>query len=186
MILVDGVKTYSNREALSTLAQLAAQIPETEAIVEVGVYRGGSVKTLAQNTDAHVYGVDTWGLEQAYASGSENPGKYGLDNMRIAERLLAGLSNLTLIRDYSVQAAATYDGPPIGLLYIDAEHTRQAVLADWYAWSPHLTPTAVIAFDDYDTKHPDLQAGINHIITETGLTLEVHGNRLAVTRKAHR
>ena len=185
MIHVGGVKTYSNREALNTLARLASEVPETEAIVEVGVYRGGSLKTLAEHTTAHVYGVDTWGLEKAYESGSENPTKYGLHNMYIAARIIDGLPNVTLIRDYSTRAAAEYHGPPIALLYIDAEHTRQAVLADWYAWSPHLTHNPVVCFDDYDHKHPNLKAGINHIIAEANLTLEVHGNRLAVTRKAH-
>lgn len=184
MISVDGVKTYSNAEALAALAAHASKVAKSKAIVEVGVFRGGSLKTLAQAAKCHVYGVDAWGLPDLYTGGNESPKKYGGENKAIAEQLLAGLDNVTLVHDYSVTAAANYTGPPIGLLYIDAEHTKQAVLADWQAWSPHLAPRAVIAFDDYNTSnHQDLTAGINQIVAEAQLTpIEVHGGRLAITR----
>lgn len=183
MITVDGIKTYSNAEALDALATLAGRVAKTKAIVEIGVYRGGSLKTIAQAARAHVYGIDAWGLPGTYPSGTENPKKYGTDNKAIAEQAIAGLGNVTLIHDYSTAAAATYSGPPIGMLYIDSEHTADAVLADWEAWSPHLAPRAIVCFDDYDAKHPDLCAGIDLICDTADLApLEVHGDRLAVTR----
>ncbi len=183
MITVDGIKTYSNAEALDTLATLAGRVAKTKAIVEIGVYRGGSLRTIAQAARCKVYGIDAWGLPGTYPSGTENPAKYGADNKAIAERAIAELDNVTLIRDYSTEAAGKYDGPPIGMLYIDSEHTADAVLADWEAWSPHLAPRAVICFDDYDHKHEDLKTGIDLIVDTAGLQpIEVHGNRLAVTR----
>lgn len=183
MITVDGIKTYSNAEALDALAQHASRVAKTKAIVEIGVYRGGSLRTIAQAARCHVYGIDAWGLEGTYPTRSENPNKYGLDNMRIAQQAVAHLDNVTLTRALSAQAAANYDGPPIGMLYIDSDHTYDAVLADWAAWHPHLAPRAVIAFDDYDHKHPDLTRGVDTIVATHHLRpLEVHGGRLAITR----
>jgi hypothetical protein len=43
---------------------------------------------------------------------------------------------------------------PIGLLFIDGDHTESGVRRDWSCWSPHLTADAVVAFDDADLPGP--------------------------------
>src|SRR5690606_41405407 len=69
-------------------------------------------------------------------------------NMHEAERHCAGLDNLSLIRAFSADAARAYDGPKIGLWYLDAEHTYAAVLADFDAWVPHFGKGCMVAFED--------------------------------------
>lgn len=180
-----GVKTYSNREALDKLAELAAKVAKSSRIVEVGVFRGGSLRVIAEAAKCQVYGVDTWGLEGAYVSGSENPAKYGDSNRVEAERHCAGLPNVTLVKGFSADIAALYTQPKIGLLYIDAEHTREGVLSDFAAWSPHLRKNATVAFDDYTTKpeHASLRAGIDELVEAGRIELVgVYGGRLAVAR----
>lgn len=44
--------------------------------------------------------------------------------------------------------------PACDLLSIDGDHTVPGVLHDWRAFSRHLTPGAVILFDDVDELHP--------------------------------
>lgn len=186
MIEVDGVKTYSNRDALDELARLAATVPPDHAIVEIGVFRGGSLRTMAENTTAPVYGIDAWGMDELYKGDSGESGrKYNGDrDMQTAQKLVGHLDNVTLIRDYSTSAAADYHGPPIALLYIDAEHTYDAALADYRAWKHHLATEAVIAFDDYTETFPGVKRAVDEIIATDNLApLEIHGGRLAVTRK---
>lgn len=186
MINVEGIKTYSNRPALDELARLAAQVPDYQAIVEIGVFRGGSLRTMAENTTAPVYGIDAWGLDNLYQGDSGESGrKYNGDrDMQTAQKLVGHLDNVTLIRDYSRSAATDYHGPLIGLLYIDAEHTYDAALADYRAWKRHLATEAVIAFDDYTPTFPGVKQAVDEIITTDNLApLEIHGGRLAVTRK---
>ncbi|MDD7813675.1 class I SAM-dependent methyltransferase [Mycobacterium sp. CSUR Q5927] len=185
MIKVDGIKTYSNAEALGALEKCATSVPADRAIVEVGVFRGGSLRTIAKVArTTHIYGVDAWGLEGSYASKSESATKYGgLDTMAVAQRAVSGL-NVELIRGFSTEVAATYDGPPIGLLYIDAEHTFDAVTADFHAWHPRLADDAHIAFDDYTETFPGMIDGIDMIVAEYNLApIGVHGGRLAVTHR---
>lgn len=186
MIDVEGVKTYSNRQALDELARLASATPAERAIVEVGVFRGGSLRTMAEAAKCHVYGIDAWGLDNLYQGDSgESGGKYNGDrDMRTARRLTEHLSNVTLVRDYSSMAATNYDGLPIALLYIDAEHTYEAALADYRAWKQHLASDAFIAFDDYTETFPGVKRAVDEIIATDNLTpVRVHGGRLAVTRK---
>lgn len=182
-MILDGVKVYSTQDALDELANLAGKVAKTNAIVEVGVYQGGSLRTIARAAKCHVYGIDTWGLEGAYASGSENPGKYGIDNMRKAQRHCAGLANLTLIRAFSADAATTYDGPRIGLWYLDAEHTHDAVLADYAAWSPRFAKGCVLAFDDYRPRTQGVMDAIDSLVDNGAIApVRVVADRLAVSK----
>ncbi len=186
MIDVAGAKTYSNRQALDKLARLAAATPADQAIVEIGVFRGGSLRTMAEATNCHVYGIDAWGLDNLYQGDSgESGGKYHGDrDMQTAQKLVAHLDNVTLIRDYSSVAATNYDGPPIALLYIDAEHTYEAARNDYWAWKRHLAVDAFIAFDDYTETFPGVKRAVDEIIVTDSLrAIKVHGGRLAVTRK---
>lgn len=64
----------------------------------------------------------------------------------------AGLTNITPWRACSLEAAARYDGPPFDAIYIDADHTYEAVRADLRAWWPHLADGGLLAGDDY--HHP--------------------------------
>ena len=183
MINLDGIKTYSNHDALDALALLASRVPEDEAIVEIGVYRGGSLMTIANAAETrHIYGVDTWGLEGAYDSGSENPEKYGLKNMSIATKAVAGRAEL--VRAFSADFAAQWhtDGKPkIGLLYIDGEHTYDAVMNDFHSWYVNLSDHPTVAFDDYDMKHPEVVDAVDHLVADGVISpVQVFGKRLAV------
>ncbi len=183
MLTIDGTKVYSNQAALDELGALAAKVAKTKAIVEVGVFRGGSARVLAENARGHVYGIDTWGLEGAYASGSESPRKYGIANMREAERHCAGLDNLSLIRAFSTDAARDYDGPKVGLWYLDAEHTYAAVLADFAAWEPHFGKGCVVAFDDYRARTQGVVDAVDELVAGGRIgPVRVVGDRLAVSK----
>jgi hypothetical protein len=37
---------------------------------------------------------------------------------------------------------------PVALLWIDGDPSHAGVRRDWESWKPHLTPRAVVAFDD--------------------------------------
>lgn len=189
LIESDGIKTYSNAETLEALTELGAAVPEGLCIVEVGVYRAGTTCALASEAKAHVYGIDTWGLEGAYSSGSESAKKYGLDNMEIAERRIEGrgLSDkITLIRNFSAEAAADWDGPPIGLLFIDGEHTYDAVHNDYAAWAHYVPAGGIVAFDDYTNKpqHAGVRMAVGEILAQGFTDPQVSGKRLLWAKRS--
>lgn len=149
------------------LRALAAAVPAGCAIVEVGSFKGKSTAFLADGAriggGARVYAVDPWDLPG-------NPyGKHGFSAPEVREAFESQLKACRLwgrvspVRAFSVDAAACYDGPPIGLLYIDGDHEEAAVRADVAAWSPHLAADHVIVFDDLDTKR---NPGVRVVVDE--------------------
>ena len=165
------------------LAGLAGAVPEDLAVVEVGSFKGKSTAYLAagakDGAGAHVWAVDPWDLPgNVY-------GKHGYNAPVVREtferqlRSLRLWARVTAVRSFSADAAAAWDGPPIGLLFIDGDHTERAVRADLAAWSPHLAPSHVVAFDDYDTKrNPGVKAVVDGLTS--GYTVTVAADHLAV------
>lgn len=183
-MLLTEVKGLITHDVGQALADLAAQVPADQAIVELGSYKGMSTAHLAtgakQGRGAHVWAVDPWDLPG-------NPyGKHGYsapivrDEFERQLRALRLWSRVTPLRAFSTDAAATWEGPKVGLLYIDADHAEASVRADVAAWTAHLADGHVLAFDDLDTpRNPGVRVVVEEL-TAAGYTLEVRAERLAV------
>lgn len=171
-------------EVGDALRSLAAEVPADLAIVEVGSHRGKSTAYLAAGAkDGHgapVFAVDAWDLPgNVY-------GKHGYSAPIVREEFEAQLravrlwSRVTPIRGFSQEVASTWTGPPIGLLFIDADHSEKAVRADVAAWQGHVAAGGLIVLDDLDTpRNPGVRV-VADDLAAAGYHLEVVADRLAV------
>lgn len=159
LALIGGLAELSGLVSHATgmaLAALAAKCPPHQAIVELGSYKGKSAAYLAAGAragrGAPVHAVDAWDLpgNTTGRHGYAEPGTY---EAFCAQLRQVGLwAHVTPHRGWSVEVAAEWPGPEVGLLYIDAGHEEENVRADLEAWLPHLAARgATIAFDDYRT-----------------------------------
>jgi predicted O-methyltransferase YrrM len=171
---LDGLISRDVGELLYTFAAL---VPADQAIVELGSYRGKSTCYLATgaalDNHAPVYAVDAWSEEVSawrYAVLSALPSPVFEDFTAQLDK--AGVRDgVQVIRSLTTLAAELYDGPPVGLLYIDGDHSRAAVLADFRAWRGHLAPDAVIIFDDFGvTKNPGVSLAVGDLEASGELT----------------
>jgi predicted O-methyltransferase YrrM len=170
------------RPAAELLAGLAAEVPADRCIVEVGVFLARTTTFLARGAQsgngAHVYGVDPWDLPGSrYPYQWLNHPKKGRVRQMFtrpqtradAETLIetSGLADaVTLIRGFSVDIAGAWDGPQIGLLFIDGDHREEYVRADWQAWRTHLASDALVVWDDYHPGWPDVPAVVDDLISQ--------------------
>jgi predicted O-methyltransferase YrrM len=190
------VRGLTSDEALLSLADMARQVPADEAIVELGVYQGKSALTLAwgasQGNHAHVWAVDPWELYQGVPVDlSFMGGSYGATNTkgtrRWAEhnvRALGYSRSITLIQGHSRSEGQAWQGPPIGLLFIDGDHSYEAVQGDLLTWAEHMAPGGTIVFDDYVSNWEDtVIRGVDELV-QVGILErpQLHAGRLAVTR----
>lgn len=176
---LDGLITP---EVGGLLAALAQNVPEGTAIVEIGSYRGKSTAYLAAAApkDVSVYAVDPWELLNISEWCHWCPARMQPTLAQFIEQLESvGLAHrVVAVQDFSVFAADNYAGPPISLLYIDGDHSREAVAVDFYSWYPHLAPVATVVFDDYGVTY---NPGVKEAITDLGLDVQVTADeRLAV------
>jgi hypothetical protein len=154
------------------LLKLAARVPGDQAIVELGSYRGKSTCYLAtgarQGNGAHVYAVDAWSEEVSawrHKVLERLPSPLYADFR--AQLSKAGFSDehVTAVKSLSTMAGDHYGGPPVGLLYIDGDHSMRAAMADLRAWRAHLTDDALVVFDDYAmTQNPGVKAAVGALL----------------------
>jgi predicted O-methyltransferase YrrM len=180
-------------EIAFTLADMAKQVPSDQEIVELGVYQGRTALIMAwgasQGNGAHVTAVDAWDLPgNTYAPPFTDP--------VTRERAYANIENLgyservKLYQDFAVKFAGdwiespTEGGMPVGLLFVDDDHSYEGARAAIEAWAPHLADGAVIAVDDYG--HPDwpgVAEAVDELVDNGVLEpIEIYHDRLAVTR----
>jgi cephalosporin hydroxylase len=133
--------------ALVALSHLASEVKPGQAIVELGVYRGGSLAVLSENAPegVTVVGIDPWGLPGVGSRYNRLRKRYSVENMEIASQ---AAPKARLLRNFSTVVAKVWSRP-VGLLLVDALHTYEAVKADWQAWEGHMAQGSVVVFDDY-------------------------------------
>jgi len=180
-------KILTEATSLDWLQAAAATVPADQSCVEVGVFQGGSLQRIAvgarKGSNPPVYGVDQWGSPGMYLDRPHLARAYGKENQRIAAR---SAPTAALVRATSREAAQRWDGPPIGLLHIDADHTYEAAMGDFRAWQPHLAPGAHVAFDDYWAgRFEGVIKAVDELVADGTLTdFERIGHHFAVTRLA--
>lgn len=170
-----------------TLADFAHQVPPDQEIVELGVFQGRTALIMAwgakQGNGAHVTAIDPWELPgNVYDPPFTEADSRAWAEYRIRE--LGYTDRIELVHAFSAEIAADWSGKPVGLLFVDGDHTREGARLDIEMWAPHLAPGAVIAVDDY--HHPDWPGVAEAVdeLVESGVLepVEVYHDRLAVTR----
>ncbi|AQA03492.1 methyltransferase [Mycobacterium sp. MS1601] len=144
-------------------AEAVEHFPDGSRFVEVGVYLGKSLCSLAEvvagsQKDIAVLGVDT-------CQGSGPEGVSGIDAHRPAVEHGAGTTAGLLHRNViacgfadsvqilvsdSLRAAALFPDESLSWVHLDARHDYDSVAADITAWRPKVVPGGWLSGDDYD------------------------------------
>lgn len=114
-------------------------------IVEIGSYRGRSAIALAKDSTVSVYCIDP---HPTYVDGMG--GSFGSKDKRmfIENIVKVGLhERISIVNFKSDQAAAGWT-EPIGLLWIDGDHSFDQTSRDILNWTPHLVGNGIVAIHD--------------------------------------
>ncbi len=146
------------------LYYLAKEGPGRGAIVEIGSLFGRSTCWLAAGTRAarreKVVAVDHFRGSPEHREGGSHPISALAQSGTAFPSFVANLQNQGL-RDWvdirvgnSVEIGAAWKSP-VRLLFIDGDHTYEAVRADFDIWGRHVIPGGLVAFHDVET-FPDV------------------------------
>lgn len=155
----EGMISY---EEAKLLYDLAREI-KTGCIVEVGSYRGRSTVALGRGSiEGHkvpVFAVDP------HENFNDGIGiNFGPPDRAAFFKTMLDSDCYHVVRliNLSSEIVAPNWQQTIGLLWIDGDHSYEAVKRDFHCWLPHLAPNAIIAF--HDSTNPKL--GPWKLITE--------------------
>lgn len=121
----------------------------THAIVEVGSYRGRSTVAMGRGSLGG-HRVPVFAIEPHEVFTGVLGGEFGPSDRGAFFKAMLDTSCYHVVRliNLSSEIVAPNWNRSIGLLWIDGDHTYDAVKRDFACWSPHLVRGAYVAFDD--------------------------------------
>jgi predicted O-methyltransferase YrrM len=155
---VSAELTWNHRPTARRLWELA-RLRWPGTVVEIGSFEGNSTIYLAM-AGREVHAVDPHSRDSmsqlAGSVADSDPSDRFLRNL---ERF-GVLDRVVYHRTDSAEAAETWTGEQVSLLFVDGMHTYDAVRSDYLAWRPLLAREHVVLFDDY------LWAPVQHAVDD--------------------
>lgn len=164
----DRVEIVGWCDFLPFYREMVGRFREGGRFVEVGCWHGQSsvslLKMIGQaGAEIAVDFIDTW-----LASPNEPEMLAELERLgpdHVYESFLANVAPYAgwrAIRKRSVEAAADYEDASLDFVFIDADHSAEAVEADVRAWLPKVKPGGVLA--GHDADYDSVRAGLSRVI----------------------
>jgi predicted O-methyltransferase YrrM len=116
--------------------------------VEVGTFHGNFAEIIARGWGGKLFCVDAWKHLEGYVDIANKADEEFEAIYRGAQARLNPLG-VTLIRKLSVEGANDFKDGGIDWVYLDADHSREAVEADLNAWWSKVRSGGIVAGHDY-------------------------------------
>ena len=178
--LTDGM--ISLEEGL-VLYALAGQV-QSGCIVEVGSYRGRSTVFLGRGSlaghNAPVYAVDPHKPFIGVLGGVFGP----KDRTEFYKTMLiTECSEIVSLINMSSEMIVPKWSEPVGLLWIDGDHSYEGVKRDFECWLPHVAEGACIAFDDASDPELGPRILINELLATQMYEECINVGKVSVLKK---
>ena len=132
-------------------SELYKLLPENSQIAELGCAEGYfSADILKWPNTGRLYMVDLWStIPNQFGDGSSPQGWHDKNYLDAMDRVLSASDRVTVLRGLTWDMAAKVPNESLDMVYLDACHTYDCVLADLRAWVGKVKPGGVIAGHDY-------------------------------------
>jgi predicted O-methyltransferase YrrM len=141
---VNQIFTYTTRRELRTLYDITLSCKEGAKALEIGSYLGASSSYIAaalSKKNGHLYCIDTWNNE-TMIEGQQ-------DTFAVFRSNTDGVKQyITQVRKRSEDVSSQEIATPLNLVFIDGDHSYDAVKKDFDLVQPWLSEDAIIAFHD--------------------------------------
>ena len=152
------------------IAGVLNQLGLTQVAVEVGVDRGGFARDFLSKWDGDcLYCVDPWQTDLPgyvdHISWNREP------DYHIAVAALAQFCDRVRILRHTSEQAARMIWHEVDFVYLDADHSYEAVKLDIQTWWPKVRAGGILAGHDWDEEHPGVEGAVSEFVRERGLEL---------------
>jgi predicted O-methyltransferase YrrM len=173
------IEGWLSEDQARALFEAAAAVQPGRSIVEIGSHRGRSTIVLARaaRDGVEIVAVDPFD-DLRWGGGAESYDVF-LENVR-----RAGVDGrVRVVRGTSESAARDWNGPPIGLVYVDGAHDRRSVLADIDGWARWLENDGLILLHDAFSSVGVTAAVLQRFLLRGGFSYVRSVRSLVVLRK---
>lgn len=141
-------------------------LEDGSSIVEVGSWKGKSaaylaVEILNSKKNIKLYCVDTW------MGSSEHKGHHLVMQDKLYQLFMDNIKPLLKvikpIRKESVDASSMFENNSLDAVFIDAEHSYDAVKQDIAAWYPKVKNGGILAGHDYVNYYPGVIRAVDEM-----------------------
>jgi predicted O-methyltransferase YrrM len=154
-----AIPSFTTKNELKALYRLASSSPPGARALEVGSYLGASTCFLAAGLAAvngHLYCVDTWNNETM-------PGGVRDTFEEFARNIAAVRHLITPVRKRSQDLVPDDLALPLHLVFIDGDHSYEAVRADFALVGPWVTQQGIVSFHDFGRRK---HAGVTKVVAD--------------------
>ncbi len=130
---------------------------------EIGVECGYNAKTILERWPGFLYLIDIW----------IDSGQPDTPEKVCVKELAPFAGRFEMMKMPSVEAAKRFDPNFLDCIYIDAEHTYEAVKADLEAWYPIVRSGGMVSGHDFGVREPNERRGVAEAVMEFADTLGV-------------
>ena len=180
-VTIDDLKKINDRRDIPLLLNKM----QSAVICEIGVKEGAHFNSLlTSNAIKKAIGIDIWAETGVRSQNDDSYEQQRLDSIYASMKQLEKRdSRVEIIKDFSPVVSSRFQDNYFDFVYIDADHTEEAVYADLNAWWSKVRPGGVLAGHDYCemtlkyNNSTDVVFGVipavNKFISENNLELHV-------------
>jgi len=152
--------------------QLIARLPKNGIGAEIGVWKGMFSRRLLQGTaPAELHLIDPWAFSADFPrrryGGAEASDQDGMD--AICRDVAASFAKNLRVRIHrlrSADAAPLFPDEHFDWIYIDGDHSYEAVIQDLRLWHPKIKKGGLLAGDDYTWRDEAGQLSVARAVRE--------------------
>ena len=150
MKLIEGLKLIGSPAEIpdcsrNDLVELFQQLGFKTG-VEIGVFEGEFTEVLAKG-GFKIYGIDPWLVYEDYGTAKYQP--KADSRYEITKKRLSPYPDVTLIKDFSMEAVKKFENESLDFVYIDGNHQFRYVADDIYEWWKKVKKGGIICGHDY-------------------------------------
>jgi Methyltransferase domain len=153
-------------------APILRTIGKDAICAEIGVWKGdfsARIRTAARPRTLHL--IDLWRFVSIYPrrwyGGASARNQDDMERIyRDVVRRFADDPSVRIHRLDSASAASHFPNATFDWVYIDADHSYHAVLADLEAWAPKIKPRGMLAGDDYTWRDEDGNLSVERAVQD--------------------
>lgn len=155
--------------------ELVKLLPANSVVAELGCAEGNFSKDLLDAGVDRLFMVDNWGHIPGVTGDGNFPQEWHDKNYQMAFNKVQPYGwRAKLLRGMSVAMADSVPDESLDMLYLDAAHYYEGVLADLKAWYPKVKRGGIIAGHDYLCKDYKVKEAVHYFVATLYFIIDIN------------